>query len=194
MADTSSTFREVAVYTSKRTPDRMDRSARARRLQGNLASRAGRGKEWATPGVVAALQRAVSGLDTGREAASPRAQARLRRLAGNLGVGVDRVRPPLQGLGRVAPEAPRKARVVVVPPVEQVSQGQRRMWLVLGAVAALATAGVALRGLLAGTGEQAAQATEPVAGDSAGELGQGSAGVPAPSTLASGASVEDAHP
>ncbi|WP_258805736.1 hypothetical protein [Pseudarthrobacter sp. NS4] len=172
----------------------MDRLTRARHLQENLAPKAARGKEWATPGLVAALQRAVSGLDTGREAASPRAQTKLRRLAEDLGAGVERVRPRLQeGPGRVPPKTPRKTRAAVVPPLKQASQGQRRMLLLLCAVAALATAAVALRELLRGTGEEAAQTTEPEAGDSAEERAPRGDGVTAQSTPVSGASAQDAY-
>ena len=69
----------------------------------------------ATLGVIAGLQRAVSGLDTGREAASPRVRARLRRMAGDLAVGgVERVPQLQEGLGRVAPKAPSPAAALAV--------------------------------------------------------------------------------
>ncbi|SDP61012.1 hypothetical protein SAMN04487914_12024 [Arthrobacter sp. ok909] len=52
-----------------------------RHLSGNLMSPLTKGTEWATPGVEAALQRLIAGLDSGIESASPRIQTGLRRLA-----------------------------------------------------------------------------------------------------------------
>ena len=45
-----------------------------RHLSENLISQLTKGREWATPGVAAALQRAVAGLDAGVESASPRSR------------------------------------------------------------------------------------------------------------------------
>ena len=64
-----------------RTAERMTETEQVHRLSENLISHLTKGREWATPGVQAALQRAVAGLDTGIESASPRLQVLLRRLA-----------------------------------------------------------------------------------------------------------------
>lgn len=55
-----------------------------------------KGKEWATPGVQVALQRAVAGLDAGIDSASPRLQALLRHLADELADGVETLTPRVQ--------------------------------------------------------------------------------------------------
>ncbi|WP_208786580.1 hypothetical protein [[Micrococcus luteus] ATCC 49442] len=44
-------------------------------LSENLMNHLAKGREWATPGVQAGLQRAVAGLEAGIETASPRLQA-----------------------------------------------------------------------------------------------------------------------
>ena len=167
--------------------------ARVGHRKGRVASRAARGKEWATPGVIAGLQRAVSGLDTGREAASPRVQARLRRIAGDLAVGVERVPRLQKGLGRVAPKAPRAARRIGVRPVEPASQGHHRKWLLLGVVAALAAGALGLLKVLKATGEPEIATAEPEAGDRGQDHGAEDTGMTAQGTSAPGASVEDEY-
>jgi hypothetical protein len=153
------------VHTSERMSRRRERLARAGHRQGSRASRAARGKEWATPGVIAGLQRAVSGLDTGREAASPRVQARLRRIVEDLTLGVERVPRLQKGLGRVAPKEPRAAHGIGVPPGELASRGHHRKWLLLGVVAGLAAGSLALLEVLKGAGEPEIATAEPEAGD-----------------------------
>ncbi|MFF1254776.1 hypothetical protein ACFVYC_20085 [Pseudarthrobacter sp. NPDC058329] len=75
-------------------------------LAENLMVHLAKNREWATPGVQAALQRAVAGLDTGIETASPRLQAVVRRLAEELAGGVETMTPRVQErLKRVGPEA-----------------------------------------------------------------------------------------
>jgi hypothetical protein len=49
-------------------------SEQVHHLLENLMNRLAKGRKWATPGVHAALQRAVAGLDTGIETESPRLQ------------------------------------------------------------------------------------------------------------------------
>ena len=110
-----------------------------RHLSENLKSQLSKGKEWATPGVEAALQKAIAGLDTGIESASPRIQAGLRRLAGELAGGVDTLAPRVhEGLMRVAPKvAPAPARA------KSRRTASGKAWLIAGAVAVAVTAGVA---------------------------------------------------
>jgi hypothetical protein len=106
-----------------------------RHLSENLKSQLTKGREWATPGVEAALQKAIAGLDTGIESASPRIQAGLRRLADELAVGVETLTPRVhEGLQRVAPKA---------APAKSKRTASGKAWLVAGAVAVAVTAGVA---------------------------------------------------
>ena len=106
-----------------------------RHLSENLKSQLTKGREWATPGVEAALQKAIAGLDTGIESASPRIQAGLRRLADELAVGVETLTPRVhEGLQRVAPK---------VAPAKSKRTASGKAWLVAGAVAVAVTAGVA---------------------------------------------------
>ncbi|TLM87586.1 hypothetical protein [Pseudarthrobacter sp. NamE5] len=117
-----------------RTTESMTETERLHRLSENLMSQLGKGREWATPGVQAALQRAVAGLDTGIETASPRLQALLRRLANELAGSVETLTPQVQErLRRVGP----KAAPVPVPPVRSASKA---WWLILGLVALAAGA------------------------------------------------------
>ena len=71
-----------------RTVTRTAQTDQVRHLSENLVSQLTHGREWATPGVEAALKRVVAGLDAGIESASPRIQTRLRRLAEELAGGV----------------------------------------------------------------------------------------------------------
>ena len=113
-----------------------------RHLSENLMSQLTQGREWATPGVEAALKRVVAGLDAGIESASPRIQTRLRRLAEELAGGVETLAPRVQeGLNRVAPK--------VVPPATAPARATSRRtasgkaWLIAGVAAVAVTAGVA---------------------------------------------------
>ncbi|CAH0127763.1 hypothetical protein SRABI26_00138 [Arthrobacter sp. Bi26] len=110
-----------------------------RHLSENLISQLTKGREWATPGVEAALQKAIAGLDTGIESASPRIQAGLRRLADELAGGVETLAPRVhEGLKRVAPN---------VAPAPAQAKSRRtasgKAWLIAGAVAVAVTAGLA---------------------------------------------------
>ena len=96
-------------------------------LAENLMIHLAKGREWATPGVQAALQRAVAGLDTGIETASPRLQAVVRRLADELAGGVETLTPRVQErLQRVGPKA--TPNIVDAVPVEGVRPASRKAW------------------------------------------------------------------
>lgn len=96
-----------------RTAEPMTETERLHLLSENLLGQLARGREWATPGVQVALQKAVAGLDSGIETASPRLQALLRRLADELATGVETMTPRVQEqLKRVGPKA---APVAVQP-------------------------------------------------------------------------------
>jgi len=119
-----------------RTATSTAQADQVRHLSENLMSQLTKGREWATPGVEAALQRVVAGLDTGVESASPRIQAGLRRLADELAGGVETLAPRVQeGLKRVAPKA---------APVATSRTPSGKAWLIAGAVAVAVTAGIAV--------------------------------------------------
>lgn len=102
----------------------------------NLLTQLSRGREWATPGVNAALQRAVAGLDTGIESASPRIQKTVRRLAEELAGGVETVTPRIhQGLQRVSPKP--------APQASGPARAGRKAWAVAAVLAIATTFGVA---------------------------------------------------
>jgi hypothetical protein len=123
-----------------RTAKPMTGSEQVHRLSENLMNHLGTGKEWATPGVQAALQRAVSGLEAGIETASPRLQAALYRLADELAGGVETLTPRVQErLKRVVPKA--TADVVDPVPVEAGRPAFRKWWWVAGLLA-MGAAGV----------------------------------------------------
>ncbi|MDQ0824552.1 hypothetical protein QFZ60_000725 [Arthrobacter sp. B2I5] len=120
----------------------------AHRLSENLINQLAKGREWATPGVEAALQRAVAGLDTGIETASPRLQALLRRLADELAGGVETYTPRVQErLRRVGPKA---APVAARAP----RRAGRMLWWV-GALMALAGGAAVWRSMQASKKEPA---------------------------------------
>ncbi|MGJ9402855.1 hypothetical protein [Arthrobacter sp. KK5.5] len=122
-----------------RTVEPLVQNARTRQLSENLAVRLAKGREWATPGVEAALQRAVLGLDAGVESASPRIQAVVRRLADELAGGVESVTPRIhEGLHRVAPKA-----APVVLPAEPARSGSHRAWMIAAVAAILVSVGAA---------------------------------------------------
>lgn len=110
-----------------------------RHLSENLMSQLSQGREWATPGVEAALKRMVAGFDAGVESASPRIQTGLRRLADELAGGVETLAPRVQeGLNRVGPK-------VVPAPARAKSRrtASGKAWAVAGTVAVAVTVGVA---------------------------------------------------
>ena len=110
-----------------------------RHLSENLMSQLTEGREWATPGVEAALKRVVAGLDAGIESASPRIQAGLRRLADDLAGEVETLAPRFQeSLKRVAPQ-------LVTAPTRAKSRrtASGKAWVIAGVAAIAVTAGVA---------------------------------------------------
>ncbi|WP_258805766.1 hypothetical protein [Pseudarthrobacter sp. NS4] len=117
-----------------RTAKAMTETEQVHRLSENLMTHLAKGREWATPGAQAALQRAVAGLDTGIETASPRVQELLRHLADELAGGVETLTPRVQErLKRVAPQA---AVVIVDPgPAETGRPASRKVWWIAGLLA-----------------------------------------------------------
>jgi hypothetical protein len=131
-----------------RTAEPLTETEHAHRLSENLINQLAKGREWATPGVQVALQRAVAGLDTGIETASPRLQALLRRLADELAGGVETYTPRVQErLRRVGPKA---APVAVRTP----RPAGRMLWWI-GALAALAAGAAVWRSMQASKKEPA---------------------------------------
>jgi hypothetical protein len=142
----------------------MTESEQVHHLLENLTARLAKGREWATPGVQAALQRAVAGLDTGIETASPRLQAVLRRLADELAGGVETLTPRVQEqLKRVGPKA--AAEVTAPVPVE-VGRSAAKKWWWIGGLLLTVAAGVGIwRSVQASRGEPAPSLTVQEAGN-----------------------------
>lgn len=108
-------------------------------LSESLMHQLARGREWATPGVQAALQRAVASLDTGIETASPRLQSLLRRLADELAGGVQTLTPRVQKqMKRGGKKTP--ARPTRPVAVHSGLPGSRVWWWIAGIVALAAGA------------------------------------------------------
>ncbi|SDK94016.1 hypothetical protein [Arthrobacter sp. ok362] len=122
-----------------RTTTRTAQADQVRHLSENLITQLTKGREWATPGVEAALQRVVVGLDSGIESASPMIQTGLRRLADELAGGVETLAPRVhEGLKRA------EAKVFPVPaPAKSRRTGSGKAWLIAGVVAVAVTVGVA---------------------------------------------------
>jgi hypothetical protein len=122
-----------------RTSDQIDRAAQARHLQEALLTRVAKGREWATPGVEAALRRALTGIDTGLEAASPRLQASLRTIADELAGRVETATPRLhERIAKLLPVAETPAQPA--PPQKPTTIP----WWFIPAALAAAAGGVAL--------------------------------------------------
>lgn len=120
-----------------RTAESVTETEQVHHLLENLATRLARGREWATPGVQAALQRAVAGLDTGVETASPRLQTVLRRLADELAGSVETLTPRVQEqLKRVGPKAATQATAPA--PVQSGRPAARGWWWIGGLLLTLA--------------------------------------------------------
>ncbi|MGN7147472.1 hypothetical protein ACTHQ6_00575 [Arthrobacter sp. SAFR-179] len=135
-----------------RTAEPLTETEHAHRLSENLINQLARGREWATPGVQAALQRAVAGLDTGIETASPRLQSLLRRLADELAGGVETYTPRVQErLRRVGPNA---------APAQAPRRAGRMLWWI-GALAALAGGAAVWRSMQASKKEPPPSLTSP---------------------------------
>jgi hypothetical protein len=125
-----------------RTAEPVTETEQVHRLSENLMTHLAKGREWATPGVQTALQRAVAGLDTGIETASPHLQSLLRRLADELAGGVETLTPRVQErLKRVGPKA-----AAEVADTEVVGGGRSaaRKWLWIGGLLAAVAAGVSV--------------------------------------------------
>lgn len=111
-------------------------------LSENLMNHLAKGREWATPGVQAGLQRAVAGLEAGIETASPRLQAVLYRLADELAGGVETLTPRVQErLKRVTPQA---AANVTDPVLVKAGQPASRKWWWIGGLLTMVAAGVSV--------------------------------------------------
>ena len=96
-----------------------------------------------TPGVEAALQRVVAGLDTGIESASPRIQTSLRRLAEELTDRVETMTPFVYvAPKKVAQNAVQSATAPALAKSRRTASG--KAWLIAGAVAVAVTAGFAV--------------------------------------------------
>jgi len=114
-----------------RTAHPLTETEQVHRLSENLMTHLAKGREWATPGVQVALQRAVAGLDAGIETASPRLQALVRQLADELAGGVETLTPRVQErLKRVAPKV--HAGIVDSGPVEAARPASRKAWWIAG--------------------------------------------------------------
>ncbi|MEK0153839.1 hypothetical protein [Arthrobacter oryzae] len=127
------------MHTSEKTA----RIAQARHLQESLVTQLAKGREWATPGIEAALHRALTGMDSGIEAASPRIQASLRAIADELAGGVEAVVPRVhEGITRITP----KAVAFSSEPAQAAKPGAQSLarWWVAGVAAAAAFCGVLL--------------------------------------------------
>jgi hypothetical protein len=143
---------------SMRTAEPITETEQVQRLSENLMHHLAKGREWATPGVQAALQRAVAGLDTGIETASPRLQAVVRRLADELAGGVETLTPRVQErIKRVGPKAPAEVRNPV--PVDAGRSAARKWWWI-GGLAVMLGAGVGVwRSLKASSEEPLSSST-----------------------------------
>lgn len=128
------------------------RTAQARHLQESLVTHLSKGKEWATPGIEAALHRALRGIDTGIEAASPRIQASLRTIADELAGGVEAATPRLhERITRILP-----VTNAVASETAKARQA-RKPWLLAAVGAAAAFCGIMLWRALRPVGEPAAE-------------------------------------
>jgi hypothetical protein len=120
-----------------RTAKAMTETEQVHHLSENLINHLAKGREWATPGVQAAVQRAAAGLDTGIETASPRLQAVLYRLADELAGGVETLTPRVQErLKRVTPKT--AAEVTDPVPVKAGMWATRKWWWIAGLLATVA--------------------------------------------------------
>ena len=146
-----------------RVSEKTDRAAQARHLEENLIARLAKGREWATPGVEAALRRALGQVDAGIDVASPRLQATLRAIADELAGGVEAVTPRVhEHIARILPE--------VETPATGKAHGRwpGKPWLIVGAAIAAVLAGVTAWRVLHTAepvperGEAAAPETQPV--------------------------------
>lgn len=123
-----------------RTAEPIIETEQVHHLSENLMTHLVKGREWATPGVQAALQRAVAGLDTGIETASPRLQAVLRRLADELADSVETLTPRVQE--RLKHLGPKVTAAATVPVPVGTGRSAARKWWWIGGLLLLVAAGV----------------------------------------------------
>jgi hypothetical protein len=135
-----------------RTAEPMTETEQVHRLSENLMTHLAKGREWATPGVQAALQRAVAGLDTGIDTASPRLQAVLRRLADELAGGVETLTP--RGQERLKRDGPKAAAEVTDAGPVGAGRSASRKWWWIGGLLAMVAAGVGVWRSLQASGEE----------------------------------------
>lgn len=142
-----------------RTAEPMTETEQVHRLAENLITHLAKGREWATPGVQAAVQKAVAGLDTGVESASPRLQALLRRMADELAGGVETLTPQVQErIRRMGP----KAAAEVTAPVPVARRGSRMLWWMGGLLLVAAVGAGVWRSLQAsGKGQKCREGKRP---------------------------------
>ena len=147
-----------------RTAEPMTETEQVHRLlPENVMAHLAKGREWATPGVQAALQRAVAGLDTGIETASPRLQSLLRLLADELAGGVETLTPRVQE--RLKRVRPRAAAEVVDTELVGGGRSAARKWWWIGGLLAVVAAGVGVWRSAQMSSEEPAPATSvPEAG------------------------------
>lgn len=128
-----------------RTAEPMTETEQVHHLSENLMAHLVKGREWATPGVQAALQRAVAGLDTGIETASPRLQAVLRRLADELAGSVETLTPRAQE--RLKHLGPKVTAATTEPVPVGTGRSAARKWWWIGGLLLVAAGGGAWRSL-----------------------------------------------
>lgn len=110
------------------------RITQAHHLQENLLPQLAGGKAWSTPGIEAALHRALLGIDSGIEAASPRIHASLRTIADELARGVEAATPRLhERITRILPTTTASAAETA-----QAERQARKPWWLAGVGAAAA--------------------------------------------------------
>lgn len=144
-----------------RTAESLTETEQLHRLSENLMTHLAKGREWATPGAQAALQRAVAGLDAGIETASPRLQMVLRCLADDMAGGVETLTPRVQErLRRVGP----KAAAEVAEPGEARGSALMKWGSWIGALVVLAGTGVLIWRSLWPSEEEPSSVTMPKTG------------------------------
>jgi hypothetical protein len=135
-----------------RRAEPMTETEQVHHLSENLKTHLAKGREWATPGVQAALQRAVAGLDTGIETASPRLQAVLRRLADEVAGSVETLTPRVQE--RLKHLGPKVTAAATEPVPVGIGQSASRKWWWIGGLLLLVAAGVGIWRSVQASGEE----------------------------------------
>jgi hypothetical protein len=119
-------------------------TARSHRLLNNPRIHPAKGREWATPGIEAAIRRARTRIGSGRETTSPRIQARLRTVADELAGRTAALTP--RPHKRITWTSPRTTAAAPNPGRKPARPGRpyAKRWWMVGLVAASALFGVAL--------------------------------------------------